>query len=239
MIKLENVFKSYPNKANVVNNVTLDIKPGEIFGFIGPNGAGKTTTIKMLVGQLKADSGTISYDNTNIDDEPIFVKEKIAYVPDNLTVYEKLTGMQYLNFIGDIYKVEIEKRKSRIDYYLNLFDLTDSVHDLISSYSKGMLQKLVISAALLSDPKYFILDEPLLGLDPKSSFNLKTEMKKMVQNNKVVFFSTHVLEVAENLCDTIAIINNGKIIYHGKMADLKANSSQSLENLFLELTENV
>lgn len=240
MLKLEGISKSY-NKGAVkaVDNINLDIRPGEIFGFLGPNGAGKTTTIKMIVGLLKPDNGKITVGNVNAWEEPLKVKSMISYVPDNPEIYDRLKGIEYLNFIADMYGISKEKREEKMNYYLELFNIKDAVGDIIASYSHGMKQKLVLTSALLSEPQLFILDEPMVGLDPKSAFNLKEIMRKMCDEGKTVFFSTHVLEVAEKLCDRIAIINKGKIVTMGTMEELRAHAEEreSLENIFLELTE--
>ncbi|MCK9443706.1 MAG: ABC transporter ATP-binding protein [Tissierellaceae bacterium] len=240
MLKLKNISKSYgKGTIKAVDDVSLDIRPGEIFGFLGPNGAGKTTTIKMVVGLLKPDTGTISVNNIDVWEEPLKAKSIISYVPDNPEVYDRLKGIEYLNFIGDMYGIPKEQRQRKLEHYLELFNIKDAVGDLIASYSHGMKQKLVLTSALLNDPKLFILDEPMVGLDPKSSFNLKEIMRNMCNEGKTVFFSTHVLEVAEKLCDRIAIINNGKIIALGTMEELRSHAVErkSLENIFLELTE--
>lgn len=240
LLKLKNISKSYgKGTIKAVDDVTLDIRPGEIFGFLGPNGAGKTTTIKMIVGLLKPDIGTISVGNIDVWEEPLKAKSIISYVPDNPEVYDRLKGIEYLNFIGDMYGIPKSQRQQKLDKYLELFNIKDAVGDLIASYSHGMKQKLVLTSALLNDPKLFILDEPMVGLDPKSSFNLKEIMRNMCNEGKTVFFSTHVLEVAEKLCDRIAIINNGKIIALGTMEELRSHAEErkSLENIFLELTE--
>ncbi|NLK43150.1 MAG: ABC transporter ATP-binding protein [Tissierellia bacterium] len=240
MLRLNNISKTYgKGTIKAVDNVNLDIKKGEIFGFLGPNGAGKTTTIKMIVGLLKPDEGTITLDNVNVWEEPLKAKSMISFVPDNPEIYDRLKGIEYLNFIADMYGVSKEERRKKMDYYLELFNIKDAVGDIIASYSHGMKQKIVLTSALLNDPKLFILDEPMVGLDPKSAFNLKEVMRKMCDEGKTVFFSTHVLEVAEKLCDRIAIINKGKIIALGTMEELRSNAerSQSLENIFLELTE--
>lgn len=240
MLKIENLSKSYSNgKTKAVDNISLNVKKGEICGFLGPNGAGKTTTIKMIVGLLKQDSGAIYVDNIDTQKNSLLTKSKISYVPDNPQIYEKLKGIEYLNFIGDVYKISKTDRIERIDKYLKLFQLEDSVNDLISSYSHGMKQKLVLTGALLNDPDLFVLDEPMVGLDPKSAFNLKEIMKDMCERGKSVFFSTHVLEVAEKICDKISIINKGQIIAEGTMEELrtKAGSEESLERIFLEVTE--
>lgn len=240
MLKLDNISKSYGKGAiKAVDNVNLHIKPGEIFGFLGPNGAGKTTTIKMIVGLLKPDEGRITINNINVWEDPLKAKSMISYVPDNPEIYDRLKGIEYLNFIADMYGVSKDSRKKKLDYYLELFNIKDAVGDIIASYSHGMKQKLVLTSALLNDPKLFILDEPMVGLDPKSAFNLKEIMRKMCDEGKTVFFSTHVLEVAERLCDRIAIINKGKIIAMGTMEELRSHAAEreSLENIFLELTE--
>ena len=239
MIRLENISKSYNKGAiKAVDNINLDIKSGEIFGFLGPNGAGKTTTIKMIVGLLKPDEGKITLDGVNVWENSLKAKSMISYVPDNPEICDRLNGIEYLNFIADMYGISKEDRKTKIDYYSELFDIKDALGDIISSYSHGMKQKLVLTATLLNDPNLFILDEPMVGLDPKSSFNLKELMRKMCDEGKTVFFSTHVMEVAEKLCDRIAIINKGKIIAYGTMDELRvhAKERESLENIFLELT---
>lgn len=241
LLKLQGISKSY-NKGAVkaVDNISLDIKSGEIFGFLGPNGAGKTTTLKMIVGLLKPDQGTIIVDGINAWEEPLKVKSMISYVPDNPEIYEKLKGIDYLNFIADMYGISTEDREEKMDYYLEMFNIKDAIGDIIGSYSHGMKQKLVLTAALISEPDLFILDEPMVGLDPKSAFNLKEIMKKMCDEGKTIFFSTHVLEVAEKICDRIAIIDKGKIVAMGTMEELRSNAKKesSLENIFLELTKD-
>lgn len=241
MLKLQNITKTYSKGAiKAVDNINLDIKPGEIFGFLGPNGAGKTTTIKMIVGLLKPDEGEILLDGVNIWEESLLAKSMISYVPDNPEIYDRLNGIEYLNFIADMYGISKDDRQQKIQYYSELFNIQDALGDIINSYSHGMKQKLVLTSALLNDPKLFILDEPMVGLDPKSSFNLKEIMRKMCDEGKTVFFSTHVMEVAEKLCDRIAIINKGKIIALGTMEELRSSAKErgTLENIFLELTEN-
>ncbi len=241
LLKLQGISKSY-NKGAVkaVDNISLDIKSGEIFGFLGPNGAGKTTTLKMIVGLLKPDQGTIIVDGINAWEEPLKVKSMISYVPDNPEIYEKLKGIDYLNFIADMYGISTEDREEKMDYYLEMFNIKDAIGDIIGSYSHGMKQKLVLTAALISEPDLFILDEPMVGLDPKSAFNLKEIMKQMCDEGKTIFFSTHVLEVAEKICDRIAIIDKGKIVAMGTMEELRSNAKKesSLENIFLELTKD-
>ncbi len=240
MLKIQNLSKTYSNGSiKAVDNINFEVRPGEIFGFLGPNGAGKTTTIKMIVGLLRPDSGKILIKDIDNQEEMIEAKKQISYVPDNPEVFEKLKGIEYLNFIADVYGVNAEDRKERINHYLEVFSLDKAVNDLISSYSHGMKQKIVLIGALIHEPDLFILDEPMVGLDPKSSFNLKEIMRKRCSEGKSVFFSTHVLEVAEKLCDRIAIINKGKIIAQGTMEQLRAleGQEQSLEQIFLELTE--
>ncbi|TJX13792.1 ABC transporter ATP-binding protein [Tissierella creatinini] len=241
MLTLKNISKSY-NKGSIkaVDNLDLVINSGEIFGFLGPNGAGKTTTIKMIVGLLKPDEGSIVLDGVDVWRDSLKAKSIISYVPDNPEIYDRLKGIEYLNFIADMYGVSKEERKTKIYYYSKLFNIEDVLGDIISSYSHGMKQKLVLTSALLNNPSLFILDEPMVGLDPKSSFNLKEIMRKLCDEGKTVFFSTHVLEVAEKLCDRIAIINKGKIIAHGTMEELREHAKErtSLENIFLELTED-
>lgn len=241
MLKLNNISKSY-NKGEIkaVDNINLEIKSGEIFGFLGPNGAGKTTTIKMIVGLLKPDEGKIILDGVDVWEDSLKAKSMISYVPDNPEIYDRLNAIEYLNFIADMYGISKEDRKAKIEYYSKLFNIEDSLGDIISSFSHGMKQKLVLTSALINNPNLFILDEPMVGLDPKSSFNLKEIMRRMCDEGKTVFFSTHVMEVAEKLCDRIAIINKGKIIALGTMEELRthAKERESLENIFLELTED-
>jgi len=240
MLKLENVSKSYDSgNIKAVDNVSFEVKPGEIFGFLGPNGAGKTTTLKMIVGLLKPDEGKIFINGLDFEEDSLEVKKMISYVPDNHEVYERLTGIEYLNFMGDMYGISKDVRSKKTNEYLELFELKDAASDLIKSYSHGMKQKIVLIGALLNDPEIFILDEPLVGLDPKSAFKLKELMRQRCNEGKSVFFSTHVLEVAEKLCDRIAIIRKGQIISCGTMEELRqqSESTQSLENIFLELTE--
>ena len=240
MLKLKNVSKSYDGSlVKAVDNISLDIKSGEIFGFLGPNGAGKTTTIKMIVGLLKPDEGRININGINVWEKPLEAKQQISYIPDNPQIYDKLKGIDYLNFVADMYGVPKEVRIEKIEYYTKLFNIEKALGDIIGSYSHGMRQKLALTSGLLNEPNLFILDEPMVGLDPKSAFNLKEIMKIMCDEGRTVFFSTHVLEVAEKLCDRIAIINKGRIITVGNMEELKENArkNESLENIFLELTE--
>lgn len=236
MLNIINYSKAYKNGKKAVDNVSLEVKPGEIFAFIGHNGAGKTTTIKAIVGILDFTEGDILIDGISIKDNPIACKEKIAYIPDNPDIYESLKGIQYLNFIADIYKVSKEDREREIKKYAEIFEITSALGDLISSYSHGMKQKLAIISALLHKPKLLILDEPFVGLDPKASHSLKQEMKNICNEGAAIFFSTHVLEVAEKLCDKVAIIKDGKIVSKGTMEEVKGNSS--LEDIFMELIDN-
>jgi ABC-2 type transport system ATP-binding protein len=239
MIDIRNVSKSY-NKGSVkaVDTLNLEIRKGEIFGFLGPNGAGKTTTIKMIVGLLNPDEGTILIDGTDIRKDPIEAKKKIGYVPDNPNLYERLTGTEYLNFMADIYQVPVDLRRQRIENYLNMFELNDAAGDLIKSYSHGMKQKIALTGALIHDPSVWILDEPMVGLDPKSAHLLKNQMREHCDNGNTVFFSTHILEVAEKLCDRIGIIHRGRLIAIGAVDELRqGDMKESLENIFLELTE--
>ena len=241
MLKLKDLSKTY-SKGGVraVDNINLEVKPGEIFGFLGPNGAGKTTTIKMIVGLLKPDSGNVFIDDIDVWENPLEAKRKISFVPDTPEVYNKLKGIEYLNFIADIYGIPKSIRQKRIEKYLDIFELKNAIGNIIGSYSHGMKQKLVLISALIHEPELFILDEPMVGLDPKSSFKLKEIMRERCNEGKTVFFSTHVLEVAEKLCDRIAIINRGKIIALGTMSELRnsADDNESLEKIFLELTDD-
>jgi ABC-type multidrug transport system, ATPase component len=240
MIEIKNVSKSY-NKGEIkaVDNLNLDIKDGEIFGFLGPNGAGKTTTIKMITGILNSDSGSIKINGHDIKNDAISAKKQFGYVPDNPDMYVKLRGIEYLNFMADVYEVPSSVRKERIKSMLERFDLMDAANDLLQSYSHGMKQKIVVMGALLHNPSVWILDEPLTGLDPKSAFTLKEMMREHTQQGKTVFFSTHVLEVAEKLCDRIGIISKGKLIFSGTMDEIReyTKDNESLENIFLEMTE--
>ena len=240
MIRIEHVTKSYAkSRTKAVDDLSLETKDGEIFGFIGPNGAGKTTTIKMLVGILKPDSGNIVIDGMDFTDTPIELKSIIGYVPDSHEIYDRLTGIEYLNFIGDIYSVPVSTRKANIEKYLAMFDLEKAAGEVIRSYSHGMKQKIIVAAALMHEPKLWILDEPMTGLDPKSAHLLKQEMKAHCAKGNTVFFSTHVLEVAEHLCERIGIIDDGKLIALGTLDELRSKSQNesSLENIFFKLTE--
>lgn len=240
MLEVNNLSKTYAKgSVKAVDDISFSVKEGEIFGFLGPNGAGKTTTIKMIVGLLKPTHGQIAIHDFDNQESTIEAKKQISYIPDKPEVFDKLKGITYLNFMADVYGVSAADRKERIAYYLELFQLKEAVNDVISSYSHGMKQKIALIGGLLHEPNLFILDEPMVGLDPKSAFHLKEVMRQMCQKGKSVFFSTHVLEVAEKLCDRIAIINKGKIIAQGTMEELRAleGTEGSLENIFLELTE--
>lgn len=235
MVEIKGLCKSYDNK-RVVDNLDLTINDGEIYGFIGHNGAGKTTTIKCLIGILSFEKGEILIDGLSIKDKPIECKRKIAYIPDNPDLYNYMSGVDYLNFIGDVFNVANEERVKRIDKYAGIFELTDSLANPISSYSHGMRQKLAIIAAWLHEPDLIVMDEPFVGLDPKASHDLKLMMREFCDRSGSIFFSTHVLEVAEKLCDKVAIIKQGQLIKSGTMEEVKGDSS--LESVFLELEDD-
>jgi len=240
MLKLEQVSKTYGNKnAKAVDNISLEVHPGEIFGFVGPNGAGKTTTIKMMVSLLKPDTGRIFINGIDNQKNILEAKKQFSYVPDNPELFEKIKGIEYLKFVADVYEVPVIERQKQIEKYLEIFEIKEAINDPIGSYSHGMKQKLALVGALIHNPEVFILDEPMVGLDPKASFELKKIMRDHCDQGKSVFFSTHVLDVAEKICDRIAIIKKGKIIEVGTMDEIraKAGSQESLENIFLELTE--
>lgn len=239
MIEIKNVSKSYVKGKKSVENLNLEIKDGEIFGFLGPNGAGKTTTIRMITGILNIDEGDILIDGKSIKKEPLEAKKQFGFVPDNPDMFLKLKGIEYLTFMADVYDVPVDKRKEKIEELTKKFGIYNELNDQIQSYSHGMRQKIVICGALLSEPKNWILDEPMTGLDPKSSFDLKEMMRSHVKSGKSVFFSTHVLEVAEKLCDRVGIINKGKLVFVGTFDEMKEKFKEeaSLEELFLEITE--
>ena len=234
MLKIEHLTKIYGDK-RAVDDLDLCIEAGEIYGFIGHNGAGKTTTLKSVVGILPFDEGTITVDGVSIKDDPLGCKRKIAYIPDNPDLYDFMTGIQYLNFVADIFGVDAEKRQQRIRKYADAFELTESLGQSISAYSHGMKQKLAVISALIHEPKLVIMDEPFVGLDPKAAHLLKGFMRDICDRGGAIFFSTHVLEVAEKLCDKVAIIKNGKLIKCGTMEEVKGDAS--LETVFLELEE--
>ena len=232
MIEIKNYSKSYSGN-KVVDDISFKVDDGEIFGFIGHNGAGKTTTIKSIVGILDFEEGDILINGISIKQKPIECKRQIAYIPDNPDIYDNLKGIEYLNFIADIFEISKDVRLNRFKKYSDLFGMTRYLGDEISTYSHGMKQKLVIISALIHDPKVLVLDEPFVGLDPKAVFDLKEVMKELCSLGTSVFFSTHILDVAEKLCDKVAIIKAGKIVKIGNMDEIKGDTS--LENVFLEL----
>lgn len=232
MLRIENLTKTYGEKM-AVDNLSLHIAPGEIYGFIGHNGAGKTTTLKAVVGILQFDKGEVFIKGESIRKNPLACKQKIAYIPDNPDLYEFMTGIKFLNFIADIFGVPEEKRQERIRKYADLFEMTENLAQPIASYSHGMKQKLAIISAWIHEPKLIIMDEPFVGLDPKAAHILKQMMREICDEGGAIFFSTHVLEVAEKLCDKVAIIRNGQLIQSGTMQEVKGDDS--LEEVFLEL----
>ena len=234
MLRISHLTKTYGSKT-AVSDLTLHIAPGEIYGFIGHNGAGKTTTLKACCGILPFDQGEILVDGISVKEDPLACKKRIAYIPDNPDLYEFLTGFQYLNFIADVFAIPKDERKRRIDQYAELFSLTGDLGQPISSYSHGMKQKLAILSALIHKPRLLMMDEPFVGLDPSASHQLKTIMRELCNQGCAIFFSTHVLEVAEKLCDKVAIIRGGKLVAAGSMEDVKGDAS--LEEVFLELAE--
>ena len=242
MIELTHVTKSY-NKGRIkaVDDLSIAVKPGEIFGFLGPNGAGKTTTIKMIVGLLSPDAGRIVVEGHDVATDALAAKQVTTYVPDTPAVYERLTGLEYLNFMGDVYGVPKAERLDRIGRWLEAFELASAVTNPIQSYSHGMKQKIVLAAALLPAPRFMVLDEPLVGLDPRAAYQIKEMFREHCDQGKTVFFSTHIMEVAEKLCDRIGIIHKGRLVACGTMDELKAldrtEGGQSLEEIFLEVTE--
>ncbi len=240
MISFKNVSKSYIRGKKSVDSLSFEVRDGEIFGFLGPNGAGKTTTIKMLTGILDIDEGDILIDGKSIKTDSIEAKKQFGYMPDSPDVFLKLKGIEYLNFIADVYEVSSKERKEKIETLAKKFEIYEELNSQMQSYSHGMRQKLMIISALLHNPKNWILDEPMTGLDPKSSFDLKEMMKKHKEEGNAVFFSTHILEVAEKLCDRIGIINKGKLLFVGTYEEMKEKLKEnaSLEDLFLEITED-
>ena len=232
MIEIKNVTKKYGNKC-AVDNVSFYVNDGDIFAFIGHNGAGKTTLIKSIVGIHDFDSGDILIDGMSIKNNPVECKKLMAYVPDNPETYEHMKAIDYINFICDMYDVDINIRKNNIKKYSKLFGMEDKLNDTIDSYSHGMKQKIVLISALCHNPKILIMDEPFVGLDPKAVFEIKEILNKMVKENKIVFYSTHILDVAEKLCSRVAIIKNGKLVKTGSMKEIKGD--KSLEKVFLEL----
>ncbi len=236
MLIIDNVTKKYKNGALANDNISLKVEDGEIYGFIGPNGAGKSTLIKSIVGLHNFDNGSIKLDDLTIKDNELAYKSKIAYIPDNPDLYENVRAINYLNFIADVFNIAQDKRIELIEKYATLFDIKDSLNMPIKSFSHGMKQKLAIIAGLIHEPKLLIMDEPFVGLDPKSSYDLKLIMQDFISSGNIIFFSSHVLEVVEKLCDHIGIINNGKIIYDGSFSDM--SKDKSLEDFFLEITNH-
>lgn len=234
MLKINNLTKTFGD-FKAVDDLTLHIKPGEIYGFIGHNGAGKTTTLKSVAGIQDFDKGTIEIEGHSIVDEPLECKKNFAYIPDNPDIYDYMSGIQFLNFIGDIFEVEADVRAERIHKMTSDFGIEDNLAQPIGDYSHGMKQKLVLVSAFMHKPKLIVMDEPFVGLDPKAAFILKGMMKEACDNGSAIFFSTHVLEVAEKLCDKVAIIKKGKLIAAGTMDEVKGD--ESLEEVFLELVE--
>ena len=234
MLRIEHLTKTYGNK-RAVDDLSLHIQPGEIYGFIGHNGAGKTTTLKSCCGILDFDGGDIFIDGHSIRTEPLSCKRVLAYLPDNPDLYEFMSGMRYLNFVADIFAVPADMRRARIEEYAQMFGIENDLSQPISAYSHGMKQKLALTGALLHDPRVLLMDEPFVGLDPKAAFDLKTVMRRLCDRGGAIFFSTHVLDVAEKLCDKIAIIRHGKLVASGDMASVRGK--ESLEEVFLELEE--
>lgn len=235
MIEIKNVTKTYNGIKKAIDNVSFNVEDGEIFAFIGHNGAGKTTMIKSIVGILNFEEGDILINNKSIKSDPINCKREMAYVPDNPDLYENMRAIDFINFICDMYETPLDVRKENIKKYANMFEMENKLNDDISSFSHGMKQKISLIAALSHDPKVVIMDEPFVGLDPKAVFDMKEIMKQMAKDGKIIFFSTHILDVAEKLCERVAIIKKGKIIKIGKMKDIKGD--ESLEQVFLELGE--
>ncbi|ENB9403813.1 TPA: ABC transporter ATP-binding protein [Bacillus paranthracis] len=240
MIEITNVSKSYNGSTYAVKDLSLSVPSGEIFGFLGPNGAGKSTTIKMITGIHGVDKGTITINGIDIMKNPMEAKKTFGYVPDSPDMFLRLKGIEYLNFMADMYEVPKEVRQERIESLAKKFDLYNALSDQIQSYSHGMRQKIVIIGVLVHEPDVWILDEPLTGLDPKSAYILKEMMREHANKGKIVFFSTHVLEVAEKLCDRVAIINKGNLQFKGNLDEMRDHfkSNESLEKMFLEMTGN-
>lgn len=240
MLKIENLSKSYAKSEKLaIDNLTIEVKQGEIFGFLGPNGAGKSTTIKCLTGILPYNSGRIEVCGHDLKSDSINAKMNIGYVPDSHVIYDKLTGMEFIEFMSDIYRVSTNERKDRANELIDLFELREAINNPIKSYSHGMKQKISLIGALVHNPKLWVLDEPLTGLDPQSAYNLKLLMKQHVEKGNTVFFSSHVLDVVEKICDRVGIIDNGKLIAVCTIAELKdKRSEQSLEEFFLSITNH-
>ena len=239
MLELKNVTKAYnKNTVKAVDSLSMTVNDGEIFGFLGPNGAGKTTSIRMLTGILQPDEGELLLDGISLRERPIAAKRTFAFVPDNPETFSRLKAIEYLDFISDVYKVPQEEKMNRIKAYCEKFGMLENLSSRISSFSHGMKQKLFLIASLITDPKNWILDEPMVGLDPEAAFTIKEIMRERAASGKTVFFSTHVMEVAEKLCDRVGIIKKGKLVFIGTMAELQAqhgSEGQSLEDIFLKL----
>lgn len=240
MIEISQINKSFDGKNQIIDNLTLTIPDGKIVGFLGPNGAGKSTTINMMTGILPIDKGTITLNDIDIDKEPLKAKKIFGFVPDRSDIFLRLKGLEYLNFIADIYQVPEEIRQEKIKYYTEQFAIDHALGNYIQSYSHGMRQKIMVTSVLLHDPDIWILDEPLTGLNAKSSHALKQMMREHADKGNTVFFSSHGLEVVEQICDEVAIINHGKLLFYGTIEELQAKyqTDQSLENVFLELTND-
>ena len=239
MIEVKNFTKAYSNGKIAVDDITFDVRNGEIFGFLGPNGAGKSTTIKSIVGINSITSGSITMGGITMDEDQIAYKKQFSYVPDNPELFDNYSGYEYINFLADIYGIDEQTRKERLDYYLEFFDIRMAMGDQIETYSHGMAQRLALIGSLINDPDVLILDEPMVGLDAKSAYNLKEILRDRTAKGKSVFFSTHVMSVAQELCDRIAIINKGKIIAIGTFDEIRNSSThkENLESVFLELTD--
>lgn len=236
MLKIQRLTKVYKGGKKAVDDLSITVQPGDIYGFIGHNGAGKTTTIKCVVGIQDFDEGEILIDGISVRENPLACKRKIAYVPDNPDLYEYLTGIQYLNFVADVFGLSKQEREAKIRKEADLFELTDSLGDLISSYSHGMKQKLALIGALIHEPKLLILDEPFVGLDPKATLMLKNRMHELCDQGTAIFFSTHVLDVAERLCNKVAIIRQGQLVVSGNTEEL--THGETLESVFMEVIEH-
>lgn len=241
MIEIKDVSKFYKKNTNIIEHLNLKVNNGEIFGFLGPNGAGKTTTIKMITGSLNINKGDILLDGKSIIKDPIEAKKRIGYVADDPNVFLKLKGIEYLSFIADLYEIDTETRIQKIEEFSKKFDLYEFLNNKIESYSHGMKQKLMIIGSLMHSPQNWILDEPMVGLDPKATYELKKQMKELASENKCVFFSTHILDVVEKLCSRIGIINKGKLLFVGTFEEIQneVKENKSLEEFFMEIIKNV
>lgn len=235
MLEIKNFSKTYKGGKRAVSDLNLSVEAGDLYGFIGHNGAGKTTTLKAVVGIMDFEEGDILIDGKSIKKDPMFCKSVTAYIPDNPDLYEHLSGIEYLNFIADVFGVPAKEKESRIAKYADLFEITGSLGSLIGSYSHGMKQKAALIGALIHEPKLLVLDEPFVGLDPKAALDLKNIMRNLCEKGSAIFFSTHVLEVAEKLCNKVAIIKNGELVANGEIKEVLGN--ESLEDVFMEVTE--